>query len=83
MKISLIMEGKTEKVFLPHLRAFLQTRLTGPMPKLDPVLYVKTRDADRILRGQDLLVAAKACGELKAFLNTILKLCDGYTAMIP
>ena len=34
--------------------------------------YVKTRDADRILRGQDLLVAANACPELKAFLNTIL-----------
>ncbi len=207
MKVSLIMEGMTEKVFLPHLRAFLQPRLSGKMPKLDPVLYkgriptaeklrrqvetllsigkepadavialtdvytgsqppdfadaadakakmrrwigenerfhphaaqhdfeawllpyweriqklaksnracpgsnpervnhmkppahqlqdvfskgghghgyVKTRDADRILRGQDLLVAANACRELKALLNTILCLCSGEEAMIP
>ena len=38
--------------------------------------YVKPRDAGRILEGQSLLVAAEACQELKAFLNTILKLCD-------
>jgi hypothetical protein len=201
MKIALIMEGMTEKAFLPHLRTFLQTRLPGKMPKLDPVIYngriptgeklrrqvetllgvgrepadavialtdvytgsrppdfvdaadakakmrrwvgenerfyphaaqhdfeawllpyweriqqlarsnracpgsnpervnhvnpparhlqevfskagrgqayVKTRDADRILRDQDLLVAANACSELKALLNTILSLCGG------
>jgi Domain of unknown function (DUF4276) len=45
--------------------------------------YLKTKDADRILRGEDLLVAASACPELKAFLNTILKLCGGDKAMIP
>jgi hypothetical protein len=45
--------------------------------------YLKTRDADRILRGQDLLVAADACPELRALLNTILKLCGGDEAMIP
>lgn len=39
--------------------------------------YVKTRDAKRILHGEDLLVAADACAELKAFLNTILSLCGG------
>jgi hypothetical protein len=207
VKIALIVEGRTEKVFLPHLRAFLQSRLPGKMPKLDPVLYngriptrdklrrqvetlldtgkepadavialtdvytgsqppdfadaadakakmrgwvganekfyphaaqydfeawllpyweriqqlaksnracpgqnpervnhikppahllrevfskgdrgqayVKTRDADRILRGQDLLVAARACAELKAFLNTIMTLCGGNNATIP
>ena len=38
--------------------------------KISPI---KTRDADRILRGQNLLVAANACAELKAFLNTILE----------
>ncbi len=37
--------------------------------------YVKPRDAARILRGRDLAVAADACPELKAFLNTILDLC--------
>lgn len=37
--------------------------------------YVKTRDAGRILREQDLMVAIKACPELKALVNTILTLC--------
>lgn len=37
--------------------------------------YVKPRDAARILRDRDLAVAAEACPELKAFLNTILSLC--------
>lgn len=36
--------------------------------------YSKVRDAGRILRGKDLTVAANQCPELKAFLNTILKL---------
>lgn len=44
--------------------------------------YVKTRDAGRILRDEDLLVAINACPELKAFVNTILVLCDR-TRVIP
>lgn len=43
--------------------------------------YSKPRDAKRILEQNDLLVAANACPELKAFLNTILTLCHG--DMIP
>jgi hypothetical protein len=39
--------------------------------------YSKTRDAVRILDGQDLSIAAQACPELKALLNTILTLCGG------
>jgi hypothetical protein len=39
--------------------------------------YVKPRDADRILRENDLLVAAAACPELRTLLNTILSLCGG------
>jgi hypothetical protein len=39
--------------------------------------YNKPREAQRILRGKDLTVAADACPELKAFLNTILELCGG------
>jgi hypothetical protein len=41
--------------------------------------YVKPRDANRILRDKDLLVAAYVCSELKAFLNTILSLCNSPT----
>jgi len=39
--------------------------------------YVKPRDAVRILRNNDIAVAAAACPELKKFLNTILDLCGG------
>ena len=43
--------------------------------------YIKTRDAKRILAGQDLLVAVQSCTELKSFVNTILELSGG--AVIP
>ncbi len=39
--------------------------------------YKKPRDANRILKDKDLLISARACPELKAFLNRILQLCDG------
>lgn len=39
--------------------------------------YIKPRDAKRVLERNDLLESARACPELKAFLNTILTLCDG------
>ncbi|HBE03827.1 MAG: hypothetical protein A2096_16800 [Spirochaetes bacterium GWF1_41_5] len=35
----MLIEGKTEKVFLPVFRNFLAGRLTGRMPKLDPLIY--------------------------------------------
>lgn len=38
--------------------------------------YKKPRDAGRILRDANLMVAINACPELKAFVNTILGLCD-------
>lgn len=38
--------------------------------------YSKPRDASRILRDADLTIAINACPELKAFVNTILGLCD-------
>ena len=39
--------------------------------------YSKVRDASRIPRGKDLLVAATACPGLRAFMNTILTLSKG------
>ena len=36
--------------------------------------YVKTRDAGRILKGEDLSIAINACPELKAFVDTIIRL---------
>lgn len=39
MRIALLVEGKTEKAFLPYLRAFLEPRLPNRMPRLDAVPY--------------------------------------------
>ena len=35
MKIAIMVEGSTEKAFIPHLRRFLELKLKGKMPKLD------------------------------------------------
>lgn len=37
VRIAILVEGKTEQAFKPHLQAFLKTRLEGRMPKLDIV----------------------------------------------
>lgn len=39
MRIAIIVEGKTERAFMPYLRGYLETRLAGQMPRLDPVPY--------------------------------------------
>jgi hypothetical protein len=39
VRIAILVEGKTEMVFMPALRKFLQSRLAGRMPKIDPVPY--------------------------------------------
>ena len=39
MRIAILIEGKTEKAFIPILRRFLNTRLQGRMPRLDPLPY--------------------------------------------
>jgi hypothetical protein len=35
MRIAILVEGKTERVFQPFLRSFLDGHLRGKMPKLD------------------------------------------------
>lgn len=39
MKISILVEGRTERAFKTHLTAFLAARLEGKMPRLDMVPY--------------------------------------------
>jgi hypothetical protein len=39
--------------------------------------YSKTRDAGRILREANLMISINACPELRAFVNSILRLCGG------
>jgi len=53
-----------------HIREIFRT---GTYRKV----YSKTRDANRILRGKDLAVAASQCPELRAFLNTIITISGG------
>lgn len=40
-------------------------------------IYSKTRDGQKILKNSDLMVSVQACLELKAFVNTILRLAGG------
>lgn len=39
MKIAILVEGRTERAFKPHLTAFLAGKLAGRMPRLDMFLY--------------------------------------------
>lgn len=39
MKIAVMVEGKTEKAFLPYLREFIKNHLAGNMPKFDVLPY--------------------------------------------
>ena len=39
MKITVLVEGKTERAFKPFLLEFLKTRLGGRMPNIDPFPY--------------------------------------------
>jgi hypothetical protein len=49
LKITILVEGKTETAFKPHLTAFLAKRLVGRMPRLDMFPY-----HGRIPTGEDL-----------------------------
>jgi hypothetical protein len=39
LKITILVEGKTEVAFKPHLIAFLKPKLQGKMPRIDPYKY--------------------------------------------
>src|ERR1039457_6994850 len=61
MKIAILMEGETERVFLPYLREFLSPRLPGKMPRLITYKYdgripkqeKLKRVVEALLRGAD------------------------------
>jgi hypothetical protein len=78
VKIALIIEGKTEKAFLPHLRDFLQTRIPGAMPRLDPLPYdghIPTGDKLRRVVA-NLLAGSRAA-------DHVIALTDVYTGSRP
>jgi hypothetical protein len=78
MKITLIVEGKTERAFLPCLRAFLQNHLSGRMPRLDVNPYdgrIPTgAKLERIV--QNLLIGRNAA-------DHVIALTDVYTGSQP
>lgn len=118
MKITILVEGDTERVFLPSphvachdfeawllpywptIQKLAKHNMRAPSGPPEQVnhnrpparwikdvfergqcrdSYVKPRDALRILRDNDLSVAIEACPELKAFVNTIIRLSGGET----
>src|ERR1700690_592085 len=72
MKIVILVEGNTERAFLPALRRFLKERLAGNMPRLDPAPYDgRLAKRDKLKRDVERhLLAADAVGALT----------DAYTA---
>ena len=79
MRIALIVEGKTEKVFMPYLRIFLQTRLAGRMPRLDPLPY-----DGRIPKGTALRrVVERLLNDMKRPADAVIAVTDVYTGSQP
>lgn len=74
MKITILVEGKTEQAFKPHLRAFLAKRLEGRMPKLDMFLYY-----GRIPKGNDLRRKVENLLSGRERSDAVIALTDVYT----
>ena len=78
MKISILVEGKTEKAFKPFLITYLQTRLPGKMPKLDMVPYDgRIPTGEKLKRVVENLLNAK-----KEPSQAVIALTDVYTGSI-
>ncbi len=78
MKISLVVEGKTEKAFLPVLKDFLKRHLAGRMPKLDEVPQDgRIPTGDKLKRlVENLLTGPRAA-------DHVIALTDVYTGTQP
>lgn len=79
MKIAIVVEGKTETAFLPHLHAFLKTRSAGRMPKL-----VTVPQKGRIPKGdalRRLVEGLLTYGKEPA--DAVIALTDVYTGTNP
>jgi len=79
MRIALIVEGETETAFLPHLRAFLQSRLPGRMPKLDPV----PQDGRIPTSGKLKRLVEQLLKDRKHPADAVIALTDVYTGTNP
>ncbi len=75
MKITIIVEGDTEKAFIPHLRRFLETRLAGNMPRLDLLPYDgRVPTGDKLKRMVENLLATGPRAS-----DAVIALTDVYT----
>jgi len=78
MKIALIIEGKTEKAFLPILRDFVKSQLEGRMPNIDPVPYNgRVPTGDKLQRVVTRLLSGPRAAD------HVIALTDVYTGSQP
>jgi hypothetical protein len=74
VKIAILVEGKTELAFKPHLIAFLKGRLPGRMPNLDVSRYDgRIPTGEKLRRRVELLLAGRDCAD------AVIALTDVYT----
>lgn len=78
MKIALVVEGRTERAFLPFLREYLKSRLPNSMPNIDPLPYDGRIPTGEKLRRvvENLLSGPRAA-------NHVIALTDVYTGTQP
>jgi len=78
MKIALIIEGKTERAFLPYLRDFLRSRLPDTMPNIDPLPYDgRLPKGDKLKRVVNRLLSGRKAAD------HVIALTDVYTGTNP
>ena len=78
-RISIIVEGKTEKAFMPYLREYLKKHLSGKMPNLDVFPY-----DGRIPSGQKLQrVVVNLLADKRNPIDHVIALTDVYTGAHP
>jgi hypothetical protein len=79
MRIAILVEGRTETAFKPHLLAYLKTRLAGRMPKLDFFRY-----DGRIPTGDKLKrVVEHLLDDARRPADAVIALTDVYTGTNP
>jgi hypothetical protein len=74
VKITVLVEGRTEKAFMPTLREFLKTRLAGRMPNIDPFPC-----NGRVYTGAKLRRAVEALLTKRPPSDAVIALTDVYT----
>jgi hypothetical protein len=74
LTIAIMVEGKTERAFKPHLTAFLEQRLPGRMPRLDMFLY-----HGRVPKEEDLRRKVEKLLSGRQAASAVIALTDVYT----